>query len=207
MKKLGYVSFGLILGLTLSVASPALAQTVKSITAKINSSVSVVVNGEKVRLNAQPITYNNLNYLPVGEISRALGMKVNWSKTTNTIEISEDTSTKTQPTDTISTDSVNIQAVKVYEYESVSLAFKNWNIEESKKANIKISVQEDKILLGLYDKIYHLKPNKEYYHDKTTGKGYLEESFLKNIIPNDVIELVTPVNISINDGKITVIDK
>ncbi|MBA9087634.1 hypothetical protein FHR92_004119 [Fontibacillus solani] len=87
MKKLGYVSFGLILGLALSVASPVFAQTVKSITAKINNSVSVVVNGEKVKLNAQPINYNNLNYLPVGEIGRALGMNVSYDKASDSINI------------------------------------------------------------------------------------------------------------------------
>ncbi|SDE82507.1 Copper amine oxidase N-terminal domain-containing protein [Fontibacillus panacisegetis] len=87
MKKLGYVSFGLILGLALSVASPVFAQTVKSITAKINSSVNVVVNGEKVKLNAQPINYNNLNYLPVGEIGRALGMNVSYDKASDSINI------------------------------------------------------------------------------------------------------------------------
>ncbi|WMT42185.1 hypothetical protein RE628_07145 [Paenibacillus sp. D2_2] len=64
MKKIGCLITGLALGLTISVASPALAQTVKSITAKLNTTVSVLVNGEKVNLNAQPINYNNLNYLP-----------------------------------------------------------------------------------------------------------------------------------------------
>ncbi|SDE82485.1 Copper amine oxidase N-terminal domain-containing protein [Fontibacillus panacisegetis] len=87
MKKIGYLFIGLILGLALSVASPVFAQTVKSITAKINSSVSVVVNGEKVKLNAQPINYNNLNYLPVGEISRALGMNVSYDKASDSINI------------------------------------------------------------------------------------------------------------------------
>ncbi|MEK4512265.1 copper amine oxidase N-terminal domain-containing protein [Paenibacillus sp. FSL K6-2524] len=89
MKKVGYLITGLALGLTLSVASPVLAQSVKSITAKLNSTVNVLVNGEKVKLNAQPITYNNLNYLPVGEISRALGMNVSWDGSTNTIIITK----------------------------------------------------------------------------------------------------------------------
>ncbi|MBA9087630.1 hypothetical protein FHR92_004115 [Fontibacillus solani] len=87
MKKIAYLITGLIIGLTLSVASPVFAQTVKSITAKINSSISVVVNGEKVKLNAQPINYNNLNYLPVGEIGRALGINVSYDKASDSINI------------------------------------------------------------------------------------------------------------------------
>lgn len=87
LRKIGYLVTGLALGLTISVASPAVAQSVKSITAKLNTSVSVLVNGEEVNLNAQPINYNNLNYLPIGEIGRALGMNVSYDKKTDEILI------------------------------------------------------------------------------------------------------------------------
>lgn len=87
MKKIGYLITGLALGLTLSVASPVLAQSVKSITARLNNTVNVLVNGEKVNLNAKPITYNNLNYLPVAEISQALGLDVSYDKKTDEIRI------------------------------------------------------------------------------------------------------------------------
>ncbi|WP_410767805.1 stalk domain-containing protein [Fontibacillus sp. BL9] len=87
MKKMGYLLTGLALGLTLSVTSPVLAQNVKSITAKLNSTVSVRVNGDEIHLNAPPINYNNLNYLPVGEISRALGLNVSYDKKSDEILI------------------------------------------------------------------------------------------------------------------------
>ncbi|WP_410767806.1 stalk domain-containing protein [Fontibacillus sp. BL9] len=87
MKKMGYLLTGLALGLTLSVTSPVLAQNVKSITAKLNSTVSVRVNGDEIHLNAPPINYNNLNYLPVGEISRALGLNVSYDKKSDEIRI------------------------------------------------------------------------------------------------------------------------
>ncbi|MDT0124177.1 hypothetical protein Q9R46_16075 [Paenibacillus sp. RRE4] len=85
LKKVGYVSLGVILGASLTVSVPALAATVKTIQAKINSSVSVVVDGKK--MTTQPINYQNLNYLPVGEIGRALDADVSFDKNKNVINI------------------------------------------------------------------------------------------------------------------------
>ncbi|GGH28601.1 stalk domain-containing protein [Paenibacillus segetis] len=87
MKKIGYLITGLALGLTISIASPVFAQGVKTITAKLNNTVNVLVNGEKVYLNAKPLIYNNLNYLPVAEISQALGLDVSYDKKTDEIRI------------------------------------------------------------------------------------------------------------------------
>ncbi|WP_410767807.1 stalk domain-containing protein [Fontibacillus sp. BL9] len=202
MKKMGYLLTGIALGLTLSVTSPVLAQNVKSITAKLNSTVSVLVNGEKVHLNAKPINYNNLNYLPVGEISRILGFKVDWDAEKHEIMINDD---GIKEPDLIENESV--PSVKVFDFDDVSLAFEKWDKEEAKLANIKISIQENnKILLGLYDEIYNLQPNKDYFYDQSTGKGYFEESYLKTIIPNAVLEILTPKNISIKDGAITLLN-
>ncbi|WP_339198616.1 hypothetical protein MKY95_10215 [Paenibacillus sp. FSL P4-0176] len=85
LKKVGYVSLGVILGASLTVSVPALAATAKTVQAKINSSVSVMVDGKK--MSTQPINYQNLNYLPVGEIGRALDADVSFDKTKNVINI------------------------------------------------------------------------------------------------------------------------
>lgn len=87
MKKVGYLACGVVLGVSITAATPTLAANVKTITAKINSTVNVVINGKKVSLNTQPITYNNLNYLPVGEIGRALGLDVSYDKQSDSIMI------------------------------------------------------------------------------------------------------------------------
>ena len=80
MKKYLYLLSGVVLGVTIASSTPVIAATVKTITAKINGTVNVSVDGEKVKLNTQPLTYNNLNYLPVGEIGRALGLSVSYDK-------------------------------------------------------------------------------------------------------------------------------
>ncbi|WP_440110393.1 hypothetical protein [Paenibacillus sp. QZ-Y1] len=85
LKKVGYVSLGVLLGASLTVSVPALAATAKTIQAKINSSVSVMVDGKK--MSTQPINYQNLNYLPVGEIGRALDADVSFDKSKNVINI------------------------------------------------------------------------------------------------------------------------
>ncbi|WP_440112190.1 hypothetical protein [Paenibacillus sp. QZ-Y1] len=85
LKKIGYVSLGVLLGASLTVSVPAIAATAKTIQAKINSSVSVVVDGKK--MSTQPINYQNLNYLPVGEIGRALDADVSFDKSKNVISI------------------------------------------------------------------------------------------------------------------------
>ncbi|MWV44980.1 hypothetical protein GRF59_15260 [Paenibacillus sp. HJL G12] len=87
MKKVGYLITGLALGLTISVGSPVVASAVKTISAKVNNTVSVILNGEKVQLKTQPLEYNNLNYLPVGEIGRSLGLDVSYDKTNDAINI------------------------------------------------------------------------------------------------------------------------
>lgn len=73
--------------MVIASSTPVLAETAKSIVAKINSTVSVTLNGEKVKLNSQPINYNNLNYLPVGEIGRALGLSVSYDKRLTQLEL------------------------------------------------------------------------------------------------------------------------
>lgn len=95
LKKVGYVSLGVIIGASLTVSVPALAATAKTIQAKINSTVSVMVDGKKI--SAQPINYQNLNYLPVGEIGRALDANVSFDKAKNVINIEskDDTVTTT----------------------------------------------------------------------------------------------------------------
>ncbi|MCP1427182.1 hypothetical protein J3D43_005698 [Paenibacillus xylanexedens] len=93
LKKVGYVSLGVLLGASLTVSVPALAATAKTIQAKINSSVSVEVDGKKI--SAQPINYQNLNYLPVGEIGRALNANISFNKTNNVISIESKNDTVT----------------------------------------------------------------------------------------------------------------
>ncbi|QSF43250.1 stalk domain-containing protein [Paenibacillus tianjinensis] len=87
MKKGSYLTTGIVIGMALTMTTPVLAETVKTISAKINSTVGVLINGKETKLNTQPITYNNLNYLPVGEIGRALGYDVSYDKSTDTIHI------------------------------------------------------------------------------------------------------------------------
>lgn len=91
LKKAGYIGLGIMIGATLTVSVPTLAATAKTIQAKINSSVSVMVDGEK--MSAQPINYQNLNYLPVGEIGRALDADVSFDKSKNVINIESKSST------------------------------------------------------------------------------------------------------------------
>lgn len=115
MKKVGYLVTGLALGLTISVASPVVASTVKTISAKINSSVAIALNGEKVKLNTQPIEYNNLNYLPVGEIGRTLGLGVEYDKSKNTINITSPTTsnnTSQSNSDPVNNPTPPVEAIK-----------------------------------------------------------------------------------------------
>lgn len=135
MKKVGYLITGLALGLTISVASPVVASTVKTISAKINSNVGIALNGEKVKLNTQPIEYNNLNYLPVGEISRALGLEVNFDKSKNTINITSSTTPSTTQSGVVAPENTN-QPVK---RASLNSEYKVGDIIEFTDATFKIS--------------------------------------------------------------------
>ncbi|OAB45971.1 stalk domain-containing protein [Paenibacillus glacialis] len=96
MKKIGYIAIGLVIGMALTVVTPVLADTAKSISAKINNTVKVAIDGKNAKLNTQPITYNNTNYLPVGEIGRALGLDVSYDKKSDTIKI-DGNSIETKP--------------------------------------------------------------------------------------------------------------
>ncbi|WP_128101137.1 hypothetical protein [Paenibacillus sp. DCT19] len=102
LKKVGYLTLGVVLGASLTVSVPALAATAKTIQAKINNSVSVVVNGKK--MNLQPITYQNLNYLPVGDIGRALNANVSFDKSMNVINIEGKEESKSNTSTKVSTD-------------------------------------------------------------------------------------------------------
>ncbi|MNW34051.1 hypothetical protein D3C74_110200 [compost metagenome] len=180
MKKLGYVSFGLILGLALSVASPVFAQTVKSINAKINSSVSVVVHGEKVKLNAQPINYNNLNYLPVGEIGRALGMNVSYDKASESINIVDsnnavnnsegNSSVQTTSNDTELTNQTQ-QAEVYYKHEDIEKIFNTFFVGS----------KNDKIIIrvgGENGSEYEITHKKTLY-DNNKNEYRIEEFYLQ----------------------------
>lgn len=122
MNKGSYLATGVIIGMALTMTTPVLAETVRTVSAKINSTVDVVINGKETKLNAQPINYNNLNYLPVGEIGRALNMDVTYDKETDTIkmdqkwhEIPAATPIVNIPTGNSTSSSNNIQSAKIGE--------------------------------------------------------------------------------------------
>ncbi|WP_172249926.1 stalk domain-containing protein [Saccharibacillus deserti] len=81
--KIGYILSGVVLGVAITTTAPTLAATVSTITAKLQGDVKVTVDGKAVA--AKPINYNNQNYLPVGDIGRALGASVKFDKAKNSI--------------------------------------------------------------------------------------------------------------------------
>ncbi|MEC0091804.1 hypothetical protein [Paenibacillus macquariensis] len=121
MKKIGYLATGLVIGMALTVVTPVLADTAKTISAKLNSTVKVAINGKDTKLNTRPIIYDNINYLSVGEIGRALGLSVIYNKTSDTIMIDDDNLPITQTTTatTVATPPVEsgkeVQKVKIGE--------------------------------------------------------------------------------------------
>ncbi|KNF09752.1 membrane-bound metallopeptidase [Gottschalkia purinilytica] len=74
---------------------------------KLGSDVAIV-NGKEVKLDVPSNTYNNRTYVPLRFIAENLGLKVEWDKETETIEIEdketeiEDDTTETEDDQTIS---------------------------------------------------------------------------------------------------------
>jgi hypothetical protein len=132
LKKVGYLFTVLALGVAISAVSPVMASAVKTISAKVNDTVSVVLNGEKVQLKTQPIEYNSQNYLPVGEIGRSLGLDVNYDKSKNAINISS----STQSTSSQSNDQGNKSNQPVDKSTEQANTSKN-PVEQQKNSNLK----------------------------------------------------------------------
>jgi len=85
LNKVGYILSGVVLGVALTASLPTMAATVTTIKAKLNGDVKVIVNG--TNLSSKPINYNNQNYLPIGDIGRALGANVKFDKSKNAIVV------------------------------------------------------------------------------------------------------------------------
>ncbi|MNH66521.1 Telomeric repeat-binding factor 2 [compost metagenome] len=196
MKKLLYTLFGVAIGICISTATPALASTVKSITAKINTTINVVVNGEKVKLSAQPINYNNLNYLPIGEIGRVLDINVKYDKQSDSIII-EDTNLSMAPEvktpqasnpGNSKAEEPNIQTVKLGE----SVAKDGITISIDKVEYMPNGEVVDGVISQKGFKVYYSITNNSHSEIRSTGKFQfkLNDANSESIVNNTGVSYV-----------------
>jgi hypothetical protein len=188
MKKGSYLATGVIIGMALTITTPVLAETVKTVSAKINSTVDVVINGKETKLNAQPINYNNLNYLPVGEIGRALGLTVQYDKETDTINIDQKTESATNVTSTttanITTQTQNLPIPTTEVGEKISNDMTTASID---KVEYVSTENNDGVVLKNGFKIYTTITNKSDSYNLRPVGGYqfkMESDTDQSIINN-----------------------
>lgn len=81
---------GLLLGILLTVALPALAQ---------QSAIKLIVNGKEVPCDPPPQMINNRVFVPVRFVAEALGANVDWNHEKNTVIINTNINDQ-QPTQT-----------------------------------------------------------------------------------------------------------
>lgn len=84
---------GFVVGAAVLTSTSSFAATAfeKITNAYINKSVKITVDGDNVNLTNKPITYNNVNYLPVAEVAKALGATTTWDKSNQTVNITKST--------------------------------------------------------------------------------------------------------------------
>jgi hypothetical protein len=83
MKKLSYISIGLIVGLLIGLTSTAYAQDVTAAFSKF----IFKVNGQEKPLDADPLVYQGTTYLPVRTVANLLGYDVTYKADSKTIEL------------------------------------------------------------------------------------------------------------------------
>lgn len=89
---LGVVTMGLVFSMSISGFA---GTTLKSISAQIDSSVKILVNGKSVTLKddagavVKPILYKDTYYVPVKSISEASGLVYSWDKQKKVIQLGE----------------------------------------------------------------------------------------------------------------------
>src|SRR5690554_3572427 len=88
VKELKKFILGFLCGAVIFSASASIAQNgFETVTAYINKTVSIMLNGEKVVLKNQVINYKNTNYLPIRDVAELTGLDVNWNGELNRVEL------------------------------------------------------------------------------------------------------------------------
>lgn len=86
MKKYKQFIFGILVGALLFGGLSVIADN--QIQAVL-SDIKVTINGTPLQMDNQPISYQDRTYLPVRKIAEAVGKKVDWDETNNTVIIGE----------------------------------------------------------------------------------------------------------------------
>lgn len=89
MKRKTIISIILSAILVSSVSIGLAAEKLTTITAQLNHSIKINLNGQSWTPKDPPITYNGTTYLPVRAVAEAVGLNVGWDATTQTISIGE----------------------------------------------------------------------------------------------------------------------
>jgi hypothetical protein len=86
-RKIKHIVIGIIIGGLIFGGIPTLAETgLKTIQATYDN-IKITVDGEEVKMDVEPFSYQNRTFVPVRFVSEALGAQVNWNSETKTVEI------------------------------------------------------------------------------------------------------------------------
>lgn len=85
---------GMICGAALMLTTSVFADgAYEQITAYLDHSIKVEVDGKKVELANTPVNYDGSTYLPVRELAGAVGLSVDWDEASRTAKLSSDSKT------------------------------------------------------------------------------------------------------------------
>jgi hypothetical protein len=79
---LGFLIAGLLL-FNISTFADSITQSINVVFSKIK----VSINGKDIKMDTEPLIYNNRTYVPIRFVADNLGMVVKWNETTNTVEL------------------------------------------------------------------------------------------------------------------------
>lgn len=173
---------GLILGVSITATTAVLAEpAVETIQALLKPNVTVQLDGKKIELKNAPIYYKDTNYLPIRDISSALGLDVQWDNSNQTVMLSSGVqgAMGPMPSDaTVIKDDKNLSDVVYYKRDDVYFKLLKDANGDSTKAGFYLDVKNNKLVVTHKGIEYIVDDQKDSYYDRQNDITYFTEDFL-----------------------------
>lgn len=180
MKKSTIAISSFLLGaLAATTTSSYAADKIEQVKAFISNDISIVFNGEEVKLDTPPLNYNNRLYLPIRDFEK-LDMKIEWDDAKRQVGVENNVANSNQTENnadqpTIEKDMQSeispIYTETLYDWIDISKSIKNPN-------DIYADVINGQSLV-VYNKVKYVSiRNIDYYYDSENNKWYYTNTFL-----------------------------
>ncbi len=152
------------------------------------NNIKVVIDGQELKTDKEPFTYEGTTYLPVRAVAEAVGKDVKWDSATQTVTLGDETTGSASNTQATTADSVlyNLNGIKIsYTGVTDSIFGKDINllIENTSNKDYTIQVRDFSVNGYMVNPVFScdVTAGKKANDEITVTSSYLEENSITDI--------------------------